>query len=192
MARGSSLTLRRPAAQYHVAGEAKQTAAAVTATLGGGPVPLQLEINFFVNGVARARITDPAKPRWEVCSRARSPSRPRPCARTPATTPGDARRLGVTRGGCCADAVAGVQAPETIEKLDAAAYRVLAAGDSVMPAALAGKEAGSLVLAYGGTANAEPNVVTVQVGRACGAGRGGARPRRGVGGHRAPRARGCG
>lgn len=58
-----------PQVQYHVNPatvkglEGKQP---VTATLAGGAVPLELQVTFLGSGIARARITDPAKPRWEV------------------------------------------------------------------------------------------------------------------------------
>jgi alpha 1,3-glucosidase len=60
---------KQPSGSYRVAPASVQGAAgdgAITATLEGGAVPLQLEVTILGTGIARARITDPAKPRWEV------------------------------------------------------------------------------------------------------------------------------
>ena len=55
------------------------------AHLEGGPVPLALEVTFLGSGVARARITEPKNPRWEV------PDVIEPLAQTPhrVLQPGD-------------------------------------------------------------------------------------------------------
>eukprot|EP01043_Picozoa_sp_COSAG02_P017594 COSAG02_NODE_800_length_17049_cov_14.510737_12_plen_980_part_00 len=58
---------------------------ALHAHLEGGPVPLALEVTFLGSGIARARITEPKYPRWEV------PDIIEPLAQTPHRTlqPGD-------------------------------------------------------------------------------------------------------
>ena len=58
-----------PQTQYtitHVGGMDKKTHGPLSAVLHGGAVPLTLELSFLGSGICRTRVTDPAKPRWEV------------------------------------------------------------------------------------------------------------------------------
>jgi alpha 1,3-glucosidase len=62
---------RRHKSQSHYridASSIKKNAASITATIVGGPseaLPLPFELSFYDSGVARARIVDPAKDRWQ-------------------------------------------------------------------------------------------------------------------------------